>query len=278
MNTEVGTYGLRLNGPDSDIPGLGPASCFWPTLRVDRLPRDPAASGETPGTILVSATQARLWIIHGDRIEMDRDPLVARMYTARPLSDDALIHPYLALPAAIANRWLGRHVLHGAAFLLDDRAWGVTADKGGGKSTTVAHLLSRGLTVLSDDLLMIEGETVYAGPRSIDLRDEAAGTYGGEALGFLGSRDRWRLRPPEAPGEAPLAGFVTLAWGDRLSLERLDARASLEHVSEHSFMGPTPEEAAATLTLASLPTWRLTRPRGLDGLTEGIDRLLEQLA
>ena len=125
---------------------------------------------------------------------------------------------------------------------------------------------------------MIEGETVFSGPRFVDLREEASGAFGGEALGFLGSRDRWRLRPPAAPAEAPLAGFVTLAWGEELTLERLDARQSLEHIVEHSFMGPTPEDALALLTLASLPAWRLTRPRALDGLTEGVDRLLDAIA
>ena len=42
-------------------------------------------------------------------------------------------------------------------------------------------------------------------------------------------------------------------------------------------MGPQPEDAVAMLTLASLPTWRLTRPQAIDGLPALVDRLLDTL-
>jgi hypothetical protein len=257
--------------------GLGRVPATWPELRVVLVARDPADEGSPPGILEVEECHARVRIVHGDLLEIDREPLTVTMHVAERLSGEALIHPYLALPAAIGSRWMGRQVIHAGAFLRDGRAWALTAGRGGGKSSTLGELLARGTPILTDDLAMIDGGTMFSGPRSIDLRKEAANLLGGDPLGFLGSRERWRLRPPPTPMSAPLAGFVTLEWGEALRMEPLDARERLEHIAEHSFMGPARADQLATLTLAALPAWRLIRPRLLDSLPAAVDELLGSL-
>jgi hypothetical protein len=269
-----GAYGLRLDGVVPDPERWVEAAAEWPALEVVRAGRSAGDEAQEPGTVRGGEDSAQLWVVHGDRIELRRDPLAATFHTADPLSDDALAHPYLGLPAAIASGWLGRQVLHAGAFLLDGGAWAVTADKGGGKSSTLAHLLTLGLGVLTDDLLMLADGTAFAGPRAIDLREEAATEFGGEPLGFLGSRHRWRLRPGPVPPAAALTGLVTLAWGPDVALERLGARERLEHLGTHSFSGG---DARVLLDLSALPAWRLTRPRGIAGLATALDRLLDAL-
>src|SRR4051794_23643820 len=93
---------------------------------------DPGAP--SPGTMEIGDESARVWIINGDRIDIDRAASEVRLATTSPLSDDAVLHPYLAFPAAVVSFWLGRRVFHGGAFLHGNRAWGLFAAKAGGKS------------------------------------------------------------------------------------------------------------------------------------------------
>jgi hypothetical protein len=273
-----GAYGFRLAGLDGGGHGLLTVPDDWPCMRLERIRREDDAPGEEPGTLDVDMERATVWMVQGDRLDIDRASLVVRLHTREHLSDDALIHPYLALPAAIASRWMGRQVLHGGGFLHDGRVWALTGGKGDGKSSTLAALMRAGVPVVSDDLLMVEGRTVFSGPRNIDLREEAAERMGGEALGFLGSRTRWRLRPGAVPATAELAGFVTLEWGDEVRFEPLDAGARLWSISDNAFMGPAKTDRLATLELAALPAYRLVRPRSIDALDEIAAQLLRRLS
>ena len=274
-----GAYGLAIEGIERpDL--LGPTEPDWPTLTVVRGGADPApeAPSPRPGTVTLHDDHGEVWIGNGRRVVVERAPLTVRFPDGTPLSDDALVHPYLGLPAAFANRWLGRHVFHGGAFLSGGGAWALLGAKEGGKSSTLAWLLREGHAVLTDDLLVVAEGRVLAGPRCVDLREEAAGRFGGRELGMVGARPRWRLPAPEAPAAVPLRGFVELSWGDEVGLSPLDAGERLAGLVQSSAIRPDPRQAPAFFELAALPAWRFVRPARWEGFDEANERLLAALA
>lgn len=274
-----GVYGFKVAGLD-EAALLGPADAGWPRLSVIRTAPedDPGSTTRPAGTVLLDDERAAIWLADGDRIEVERATLTVRFVTRRRVDDEHVVHPYLALPAAIASRWIGRQGLHGGAFCHSGRAWALLASKEGGKSSTLARLLRRGHRILSDDLLVVDGGHVFAGPRCVDLRADAAAVLGGEDLGVVGGRVRWRLHAGEAPASMPLAGLVFLEWGEQVLIEPMDAEARLTGLVANRVVYPGPDESAAYLDLVSLPAWRLVRPRNLDALDRVNAQLLEALA
>jgi hypothetical protein len=273
----LGAYGFRLAGLQDAEHHLHEVPPDWRqlTLSFER----PACGEATraPGTIDITDDRAELWLAEAGRIIVTRDPLSVRFQTATPLTTDAVLHPFLGLPAAIAARWLGRLSLHGGAFVHEGRAWGLLGEREAGKSATLAALLGAGVTVLSDDILIVEGIDVFAGPRSIDLRTEAAALIDAEPLGVVGNRERWRLRPRAAPARLPFGGFIELAWGRETRIEPMQARDRLERIVHSTALRPGPEQATAVLNLAALPAVRLTRRPDLSGLARQVDRLIAAL-
>jgi hypothetical protein len=276
--SETGAYGFVIEGVE--VAGLlGPAEPGWPTLTVVHTPAGPdgPAGSRRPGTVEVGDERGEVWIGEGEHIGVDRTTLTVEVVSSERPSDEAVVHPYLALPAAVANRWLGRHVFHGGAFVHDQAAWALLGAKEGGKSSTLAWLLGHGCPVLSDDVVVVEGGRVLAGPRCVDLREEAAERFGGRELGVVGARPRWRLAaPPTAPAVA-LRGWIELGWGDEVGLRPLDAGERLERLVHHSAMRPDQGQSADYLDLAALPAWRLVRPPRWDALDEVGSRLLAAL-
>jgi hypothetical protein len=241
---------------------------------------DPGRVGpETgPGTVRVTAETAEVWVSPHDTAEIDRATLTVRFVTRAPLGDAAIVHPYLAFPAAVATHWLGRLAIHGGAFAHAGRAWGLLGDKGAGKSSTLGWLMHSGHDILSDDLLAVDGRTLFPGPRSIDVQGDAAERFGGERVEGMGARERWRLNPGVPEPVLQLAGFVHLEWGDRVSIEPLDTAERLTGLFRHSVLRAGAAEAPAYVDLATLPAWRFVRPPGLDGLDEANGQLLDALA
>ena len=271
-----GVYGFAIEGLD-DPGGLVPADPRWPCLRVVRAAPNSVVPGGEAGAFHLDDQRAELWITKSDRIEVDRRTLTARFSTRERLSDDAILHPYLGLPASLASRWLGRQVFHGGAFALAGRAWALLGDKESGKSSTLAWFLRAGHQAVTDDVLILEGRQLFSGPRCVDLRPDAGERLGGEPLGMLGNRVRTRLRAGPAPPSAPLGGLVQLEWGESVRIEPLDPGDRLQALVRNSNLPPAREESAAFLELAALPGWRFVRPRDLDGMERANAQLLERL-
>ena len=272
-----GVYGFQIAGLGEAGDGhLAAAPSGWPRLTIERVVADREAC-EPPGTVRVQEESAEIWLSDGEHVTVDRPSLTVRFSSPRPIAEELIVHPYLGLPASIAAHWLGRLPLHGGAFVHEGRTWALLGTKEGGKSSTLGWLHQRGHRVLSDDILVLDGTEVFAGPRCVDLRREAAGELGGSSLGSLASRERWRLRLGDTQPSEPLAGFIHLGWGERTVVDRLDLGARLPGLIEHSVIRPTSGTAVEYLDLAALPAWRFIRPRRLEDIPGAGTQLLEVL-
>ncbi len=266
-----GVYGLRLKGVGADL--LLPAERSWPELELVR--RLGAASHtadelEDDGAMIVFR--------QGGEVAISRQPLRATFTMPSELRDAELLHPYLAPVAAVCSRWLGRYALHGGGVVLEGGAWGVLADREGGKSSLLAALALAGHGVVSDDVLVTDGAVAYAGPRAIDLREPAADhLQTGTGLGVVGARERWRHRLRVVSPTAVLRGWVFLAWADAVEVVRLPVADRLNRlVTARALVSPPDPEIL--FRLAALPAFELRRPHAWEALPEATSRLLETLA
>lgn len=195
-----------------------------------------------------------------------------------PPSPEALVHPLLSTTATASAYWSGDLSLHAGAIEVGGRCVGVLGERGAGKSSTLAYLARMGVTVLADDILVLRGDRVLAGPRCLDLRRTTAewlesGTY----LGVIGQRERWRMALGRAPAEVPLHGWVSLEWGPDVAMEPLPSRDRVQALARHLAIQIPPRDPVAFLDAAARPFWRLTRPQSLDAVHETCERLLDEL-
>jgi hypothetical protein len=260
---------MRLEGLDAGAMLLD-APAAWPALTISSEVADVPVAGER-----VTEGEALLRLKTGGRLALDRSRRTAHYAVPRPLGPDELVHPYLAPAAAMINRWHGRESIHAGAFAVDGRALGVVGTREAGKSSTLAYLALNGTDVLCDDMLIVDGDHPLAGPRSIDLRADAAQRFeAGEAIGMTGARERWRLKlGPTAPNPT-LIGWVFLAWGDKVEARKLPARERIPRIASERGLRLPPVRPDSLLTLAELPAWELSRPQGWESLPQAADLLL----
>ncbi len=276
---ERGAYGFRLRGGAVDVDGaqelLVDAPSSWPELEL----RCRVDAGPLPEYESVSEHHAELRLTAGGSVAIERAPLRAEYALPRAVTPGALVHPHLAPVAAVAARWLGRESFHGGTVVIGGGAWALLGDKEAGKSTTLAGLALAGHGVLSDDLLVLDGFTALAGPRSIDLREQSAHELGaGEPLGRIGLRDRWRLALDPVAAELPLRGWIVLGWGDGPpSLTPIRGADRLRQVVPHRAVRLLPADPAALVALSALPCLQLRRERAWSSLATTTQLLAEQL-
>lgn len=270
-----GVYGLRVGNVHSTIPELAPAPAAWPRLHIAR-----QSARRPPRAPLFRSGPDRVEVRfrHGEEVNIDRSTSSVTFSTRTPMSDNAVVHPFLVLPAAVFARWAGHETFHAGCFVAHRQAWAVMGHKGFGKSSTMGWLANLGYEVLTDDLLIIDGTIVLPGPRCIDLRKDAAERLGaGVPLGVIGSRERFRLiLEPVAP--TSLAGWVFLSWGESIEIERLAPSAVLTRLFPYGALESDPGDPGAYLELASLPGWELRRPRQWKSLPDSISALLDAIA
>jgi len=248
-------YGLRVGGLPEDAPLLGhPPGPRWPELRL---------AHEPPSAARPAVAAATTVPLRGGG-ELRLEGCAATFVTCDAPTPDALVHPHLAAAAAGRNRLLGRDVLHAGAVVLDGVAWALAGTNQAGKSTLLAALAALGRPVLSDDLLVLESGTAFAGPRCADLRDHAP-VVGLPPPRPVRDGERWRVLLPPAPASAPLAGFVFLAWDDApRALRALGASERMRRLAPLRRWPFLPAHPAGLLDLATLPAYELSRPRGIE--------------
>jgi hypothetical protein len=271
----VGAYGMRIRGLEEARQLLVPASESWPLIEVvHRLDQGPFDELDH-----LSDTRAQLWLQTGGRIDVDRRAGRAEVLAPRPLTDNDLVHPFLAPVASVIARWHGRTSFHAGAFAIEGAVWGVLGDSSAGKSSLLATLAGRGIGIVTDDIFVVDHDQAFLGPRAIDLREDTARTLQlGESLGVVGARERWRFRLPQVEGNLRMTGWISLEWGDQVDARQLEPGARVLVLDQSRAVRLAPDDPDEFLRLASLPGWKLTRPRALSSLGPAADRLLEVLS
>lgn len=270
----IGAYGLALRGVESARSLLVPAEPDWPAyeleLRQGRGSDDPYDR--------VSEWAAELQLRNGGQIVIDRAARRATFTAPSRLRIEELIHPYLAPVAAVIAYWLERESFHAGALVSGGGAWGLLGDRESGKSSTLGWLARHGHAIVCDDMLIVDGGQAFAGPRSVDLRGEAAEALGaGEPLGMIGARERWRLTLGPVEARLPLKGWIFLAWGDTLAVEPVSGSERIARLTQQRGVRLPPRDADRLLDLAQLPGWELRRPPGWDSLPQAAELLLDTI-
>jgi hypothetical protein len=264
-----GAYGLRIAGLEHAL--LLDVEDDWPAIEIRRTNGSGSHLEDS-----VDEETAAIALTGGGDVVLDRRAATAVFTLPAGLDDGAVVHPYLAPVAALFARWLGRESLHAGAFAVDGAAWAVLGGREAGKSSLLARLAADGHAVVADDLLVVDRDGLaFAGPRSVDLRADAAAEVGvGVPLGELGRRERWRVTLDPVPAALPLAGWIALGWGPPAT-EPVAAAERLSLIASQRSLRLAPMDPAGLLRLAALPAWWVTRPRGWSALSEAADRLLE---
>lgn len=257
-NTEANAaYGFRWAGLFDDSLAVGGAN-GWPTVSVRQIL---ASDRGSPEIERVGADSASIQTLAA-RLRLDRvsSSLEIRARERLPVTD--VIHPTLWPAASVFARWHERETFHAGAISFDgERAWAILGERGAGKSSLLAAMALHGVEVLADDLLVVAGQRCFAGPRCIDLRQEAADALGVAAdTPLVRSTERRRLRLSPCAGEYVLCGFVHLRWGAEIRLERLLPVERLPLLLEHRRIAGLGTDFEHLLDLVALPALRLTRP------------------
>jgi hypothetical protein len=268
----VGAYGFRVAGVPEARALLVEAPSHWPLLELAvRVSSDVAPAREG-----VDQRTAVLRPRSGGWVEIDRATgRVTFSLPERP-SDGALVHPHLASVAVVSAHWLGRDAFHAGAFVAGGGVWALLGEREAGKSSLLASLARDGVPVFSDDVLVLDGSVALAGPRSVDLRASAAKHLEvGEALGVMGTRERWRLALSAVPAELPLSGWVALRWDDRAFVRPIQGSDRLRVLGANRGSTLYPPDPEALIELSALPFLELRRPRRWDSADDVLRRLLD---
>jgi hypothetical protein len=248
-------YGFRWSGLSSPALRLDHAE-DWPIISV----RETHISGDD--ALALSADRAFIET-PAARLRLDRASSTVEIVSDRPVPVSDVVHPTLWPAASVFARWLDRETLHAGAFSLDgETAWAVLGERGAGKSSLLSALALSGVEILCDDLLVVDESCCFAGPRCIDLRPEAAAALSlGSQTSVVRSTHRRRLALEPCSGTYRLGGFVSLAWGDSISVSPLTPAESFGLLVDHRRVGVLGADFPYLLGLAGIPALRFTRAR-----------------
>lgn len=167
--------------------------------------------------------------------------------------------------------------LHASAVAVDGVAVAFLGESGEGKSTTAAAFHALGYPLVCDDTVAlggIDGTLVFPALPRIKLYPQSAATlgYNSDELQVFDSADirrSYRVRQAFAQQPLPLRHLFVLASSPECRLERLAPRAAFLQLVRHSYALRFVGSGGASAThfrqceqlLASIPVWRLTRPR-----------------
>ena len=226
----------------------------------------------TPRT-RIGLDRAEIGLLEGEQAVVDRAGRTATFLALSLPDDGRLLHPFLTAVATVFAWWEGHVAIHGGAFATEAGAWAVVGEREGGKSSTLAALALAGRRVLADDLIVLSGETVLAGPRCIDLRPGVSEALEVETrVRAVRGGERFRLVQRPVEPECPLCGWVSLTWSERLEVRALSPGQRLDRLRASSSVPPP--EPRRLMDLAKLPAWELSRPATLSSLEPAVDRLL----
>lgn len=264
MESGAGVYGLHLTGLGDVSRYVGAPLPGSPKLAI----RQQLGQAPEDAESRLFDDRAIIPLIENGLLEVFREPAVASFTMPRTLSDDELLHPWLVPAAATVSAWHGRRVMHGGLVSNGTKAVAIVGDKEGGKSTLLAWLaFEAGLSVMCDDLVVLDGERVFAGPACIDLRPGSV-PHLPEVVGSTLVRDGTRLRVPlpKTPPVAEFMGVIVLEWSEHTAMPGVPPGERLTHVLPHALVEGIPSGVAGVLGFAQYRMWRLMRPKRWDSL------------
>lgn len=166
---------------------------------------------------------------------------------------------------------------HASCVVINGRAVAITGISGAGKSTLAAVMARRGHPLLAEDVCVVDcraegGPMVLPSPGRLKLwRDavEALGLTADPADRIGGAREKFDLARIASfhPSALPLAAIIHLSitWGAR-DTERLRGTELMRELKGGIFrerigvgLGKVEQMFAASLRLAALPNWRISR-------------------
>lgn len=214
-----------------------------------------------------------------------------------PVNHDNIRQPILGTIMAMALQQRGCMTLHGSAVLLDKQVTIFMGNKGEGKSTLAAWLISQGFPLLSDDVCAMDYGDKH--PLSIRPAFPKIRLNPDALLHFGDTPDNYPQVHPQVPKRIqdlnqgfcpttkPVGAICVLETGDTLTLEQLHGIEAIKEILTHMMINRFPENqpidlqkeifTQATHLTKSIPVYRLTRPRDLDLLTETTG-LLQEMA
>ena len=272
---EPGAYGTVVSGLPGAVHFMRPQAPGAPVVEVlvHSLPAE--APGSLPPARL-TGDSATLLLTGGGRLEMERASNQFHFFFPERPADHDLLHPYFTAAAALFWQWRGSEALHAGALTTPAGAVLLLGEKGAGKSTTLGWLaLHAGVPVLTDDLAVLHGRTVLAGPAMVDLRPEADSGDGRSVLVRNGERRRLTLGDAAA---APLAGIVVLEWAETVILTEVPLAARFETLCRHRAYTTLAPDPLGLLELASTPMVRGGRPKNLSRLPSFAERCLSRFS
>jgi hypothetical protein len=192
-----------------------------------------------------------------------------------------LLGPITALVMAAA----GNFPLHAAGLIRGPRGLALFAPSGAGKSTLASLALSHGWEVMGDDLLALAGDrTLVPLPGSLRVSPGSAPAGRSPLFDLADSRQWFPLPAPAGP--PALMGLVRLRRGETATLARQTGVHRLATVAAAgllTFLGDPPGDLRKEQLLevaASIPTWELTVPEGLEPMRNAwpdINQLLDRV-
>ena len=201
--------------------------------------------------------RARIGMPDVGEFRLDRAARRIELCVDAPWTPEAVLHPGLAPAASVIAHWMGRASFHAAAVLIDGRIWALLGDQGTGKSTLAAHLVGLGCGLVTDDLLVVDGTEGFAGPGAVDLRGDVGPELGGQPLGVIGARERWRAALTIDTLSAQLGGWVQLIWSEEpATCDDVGAPGRLAVLDQNTLLPP---DGMQLLRLAELPMLRFAR-------------------
>ncbi len=281
MEHGFGAYGLTVPGPPVGAEWWNEAPDGWLPWRTEWQPSGAESWPEGPGVDgrrvqFVGPDRAFLSMKPFGFLECDRLAGTTTFFVSECPGEHGLIHPYFGPSAVVHAWWQGWEAFHAGGVVVGDRVWALLGDREFGKSSALAWFHANGWAVFADDLIVVAGGSVLAGPRCLDLREGAARRFGaGEDVGVIGARRRWRVRLPPVPPELPLAGWVVLSWsGGEPRVRKAAADERLRALTRSRALLVPRDDSLAWLDLASAPMFVVERPRDWSVM----DRAMSELA
>lgn len=269
-NDARGAYGFKITGDSVDSKLYNPVEDDRPTITI----KQRSLSRETYKNVTEDG-HIEIPLIGGGAAIMERGNGTGILELPNRLTPDELAHPYLAPVASVFADWLGHTVLHAGIVHIEGKAWGVVGEREAGKSTLMAGLALAGLPIGADDLMVINGSTVFSGPRTLDLREGAANYLKeGRGLGVIGMRERWRLDLEDAEPSLPLGGFIFPSWGDDITITSCPLAKRLDTFVNGRSVQIDPMDPQAAMRLARYPALNFVRPKDWSLFDRGTSELV----